>query len=284
MIGVVHPGSMGAGVGGFLVGAGHPVAWASDGRGPDTVRRAERAGFVDLGSIERIAAECDIVLSICPPHAALDVAQSFAGYGGTFVDANAISPELSRRIGQLLTDGGASFVDGGIIGGPARPRLYLSGARADAIAALFDGTAVEAPILPGADAGAASALKMAYAGWTKITAALSVVIRGSARANGVEEALLAEWARGHAGLEDSSRRAGTTALERGWRWAGEMEEIAATFAADDLPGSFGLAAAEVFARMPRPAEGAQFPGPDDLSEAIAALHRAPIDRRPVTSA
>lgn len=268
---------MGAAVAARLVGAGNAVAWAGEGRGPDTVRRAEQAALTDVRTIDRIAAECDVVFSICPPHAALDVAESFAGYGGVYVDANAISPELSCRIGALVTAGGGAFVDGGIIGGPDSPRLYLAGPRADEVAALFDRSGMEVPVLPDAEPGAASALKMAYASWTKITAALSVVIRASARSAGVEEALLAEWARSQSGLESSSRRAGTTALERGWRWAGEMEEIARTLEAAGLPGSFGLAAAEVFGRMPRPAPGSTFPGPDDLSAAIAALHSPGAD-------
>jgi 3-hydroxyisobutyrate dehydrogenase-like beta-hydroxyacid dehydrogenase len=275
MIGIVHPGSMGAAVAGGLVAAGHPVAWASEGRGPDTRGRAERAGLTDLATLARLGDECDVVLSICPPQGARDVAEALRGYPGLFVDANAISPELTIEIGAVIAAGGGRFVDGGIIGGPPRragtTRLYLSGADAGRIAELFAGTPLEVRVLPGAQPGAASALKMSYAAWTKITAALSVVIRASARATGVEDALLAEWERGHSGLAERSARAGTTALERGWRWAAEMEQIAETFAAVGLPGSFGLAAAEVFASMPRPAEGATFPGPDDLAAAIAAL-------------
>jgi len=274
MIGIVHPGSMGSAVAACLTGAGRPVAWASEGRGPSTIARAAATGLADLRTLTRLRDDCDIILSICPPHGALDVARAFAGYPGIYVDANAVSPQLAIQIGAVASDG-ELFVDGGIIGGPptrfGTTRLYLSGARADAIAALFEGTALEAIVLPGADPGAASALKMAYAAWTKITAALSVVIRASARASGVEQALLAEWARGGADLERRSAQAGTTSMERGWRWAGEMEEIARTLAAEGLPSGFGLAAADVFARMPRPADGATFPGDDDLTAAIAAL-------------
>ncbi len=87
---------------------------------------------------------------------------------------------------------------------------------------------------------------MAYAAWTKGTAALLLAVRSLARSEGVEETLLEEWALSIPELPDQSIRAARSAARKGWRWVGEMEEIAATFAADDLPDGFHLAAAEVF--------------------------------------
>ena len=99
------------------------------------------------------------------------------------------------------------------------------------------------------DAGAASAVKMAYAAWTKGSAALLLAVRELARTRGVEEALLAEWARSLRELEGRSAAAARSAAAKGWRWIGEMEEIADTFAASDLPDGFHRAAAEVYERL-----------------------------------
>ena len=95
-IAVLHPGEMGAAVGSCLAGAGHVVLWASGGRGSATAARARAARLADAGSVEEIAGRAEVILSICPPHAALDVARAARGFGGTYVDANAISPATAR--------------------------------------------------------------------------------------------------------------------------------------------------------------------------------------------
>lgn len=276
MIGLVHPGSMGAAVARCLVGNGHEVAWASDGRSGSTRARAADAGLIDLGSVGRLRSECDIVLSICPPHGAHDIARSFDGYAGLFVDANGISPESTIEVGSIVASGGAQFVDGGIIGpAPAKAgttRLYLAGTHAPRVADLFAGSILDARVLPDAAVGAASSLKMAYAAWTKITSALQLALRASARLAGVEEALLDEWALSQPDLAGRSERSASVGLERGWRWSHEMLEIARTFAADGLPTGFGEAAAEVYDRFPRPAEDATFDDhAADLDQALRHL-------------
>lgn len=247
--GLLHPGEMGAAVGQCLTGAGHEVLWASAGRGPATAARA--AGFCDSVSAAAVASRAEVIFSICPPHAALSVAHSVAGFRGVYVDANAVSPATAREIGAIVTAGGARFVDGGIVGGPpAAPgdaRLYLAGGPAGSVADLFRGTALDARVIPGG-IGAASALKMSYAAWTKGTAALLLAIRGLARAEGVEDALLAEWALSQPSLEARSSRAAASAAAKGWRWIAEMEEIAASMTAHDLPAGFHQAAADIYRR------------------------------------
>jgi 3-hydroxyisobutyrate dehydrogenase-like beta-hydroxyacid dehydrogenase len=247
VIGILHPGQMGSAVGAVLRGRGHEVAWASDGRSGETARRAAEAGLGDLGTAGALAERCEILLSICPPHAALDVARSLVGYGGIYVDANAVSPATAREIGALF----GRYVDGGIVGGPPRDpggtRLYLAGAEAEAIGSLFRGSALE-PVVLQAPIGSASALKMAYAAWTKGSAALLLAVRATARAHGVEEGLLEEWRSSLPGLEDRAARAERSAATKGWRWVGEMEEIAATFGAAGEPEGFHRAAADVFRR------------------------------------
>jgi hypothetical protein len=96
--------------------------------------------------------------------------------------------------------------------------------------------------------GDASAVKMAYAAWTKGTAALLLAVRETARAEGVEDALVAEWARSLPDLADAHARAVRSATAKGWRWVAEMDEIAATFAAAGQPDGFHRAAAEIYRR------------------------------------
>jgi 3-hydroxyisobutyrate dehydrogenase-like beta-hydroxyacid dehydrogenase len=254
-IGLLHPGEMGAAVGQCLAAAGHQVLWTDQGRSPATRERAEAAGLKAAG-IGDIAARSGVVFSVCPPHAALDVAREVAGagFGGLYVDANAVSPERAREVAGVVRAGGAEFVDGGIIGtppvAPGFIRFYLSGARAEEVRDLFGGTDVDARVITGAAEVAASAMKMAYASWTKGSAALVLAARALARADGVEDALLAEWALSQPGREQQTERAAGSAAAKGWRWVAEMEEIAATMAGAGLPDGFHLAAAEIYRRSP----------------------------------
>jgi 3-hydroxyisobutyrate dehydrogenase-like beta-hydroxyacid dehydrogenase len=267
VIGLLHPGEMGAAVGGCLAEAGYTVYWASAGRGPDTASRARRAGLSDADTVAGLAARSDIIISVCPPHAAVEVARAVAsarqpaadrpaatGFRGVFVDANAISPDSSRRVAGIVEAGGATYVDGAIIGPPPSSaggtRLYLSGPRAGDIRNLFAGTGVDARIVDDR-IGSASAVKMAYAAWTKGTAALLLAAQALAAAEGVQDALATEWALSQPDLADRAGRAARSAARKGWRWVAEMEEIAGSMAAAGLPQGFGQAAADVFGRQPR---------------------------------
>jgi 3-hydroxyisobutyrate dehydrogenase-like beta-hydroxyacid dehydrogenase len=234
VVGLLHPGEMGAAVGAALRAGGQDVVWASEDRSAAT--RARAAAFRDAGTVASLVGEADVILSICPPHAALEVAQACAGFAGIYVDANAISPARARQVAALHP----RFVDGGIVGGPpAEPgtTLYLSGEDAGAIAALFGGTVLATRVVTDA-----SAVKMTYAAWSKGTAAMLLAIRDVARHFGVED----EWRLAAPELAEPLERAGAAAAKKGWRWTGEMEEIADTFAAAGQPDGFHRAAAEVF--------------------------------------
>jgi 3-hydroxyisobutyrate dehydrogenase-like beta-hydroxyacid dehydrogenase len=254
VIGLLHPGEMGAAVGRCLTERGHPVLWASDGRSEETAARARAARLTDAGTPRQLAAQASVIISVCPPHAALDVAWAVHGFTGVYLDANAISPDTAREVTQLINGNGGSYVDGGIIGPPplraGTTRLYLSGENAQLVRELFDETALEPRIAAGPPT-AASAVKMGYAAWTKGTAALLLAARAFARAEGVEETLLAEWAISQPQLAEQSVRAATSGATKGWRWIGEMEEIAQSMASAGLPDGFHLAAAEIFRRCPR---------------------------------
>jgi 3-hydroxyisobutyrate dehydrogenase-like beta-hydroxyacid dehydrogenase len=272
IIGLLNPGEMGAAVGRCLTDAGYPVLWASAGRSEETARRAAAAGLTDTGTARELAARSQVILSICPPHAALDVAWAVHGFTGLYLDANAIAPGTAREVAELITSNGGSYVDGGVIGPPpvtpGTTRLYLSGANADTIVDLFKGTGLDARITAGSDT-AASAVKMAYAAWTKGTAAILLAARALARAEGVEETLLTEWALSQPQLSAQSERAAASALTKGWRWIAEMEEIAHCMAEAGLPDGFHQAAAEIYRRCPRLTGGAA--DGDVVSKVLAAI-------------
>ena len=271
-VALLNPGNMGATIGAAVNGA--RVLWVSNGRSGESRERALKAGLVEVETLAEAVGESDAVLSVCPPHAAEDVAQSVAelGFAGLYVDANAVSRATAERVGKVVGKGGATFVDGGIIGPPVtkpgRTRLYLSGAGADVVAELFSGGMLDARVIAG-DPGAASALKMTYAAWTKGSDALILAIRALAAREGVEEALLGEWARSQPNLGPKSERAASVAAPKGWRYVGEMEEIAASFGAAGLPTGFHEAAADLYRRL-APFKDRTDPGPE-VKEVLDAL-------------
>lgn len=252
VITVLHPGEMGTAVAACLVEAGHDVLWVSRGRSEETASRATAARLADAGTIEAAARQASVVLSICPPHAALDVACAVRGFSGCYLDANAISPQTAKEVAGVVEAGGATYVDGGIIGPPpvasGSSRLYLSGKDADLVRALFDGTALDARIVTSGGPYGASAVKMAYAAWTKGSAALLLAARQLGEASGVGEALLGEWELSQPALAARLTSAAHSAAKKGWRWIAEMEEIAATMKASALPPGFHQAAAEIYRR------------------------------------
>jgi 3-hydroxyisobutyrate dehydrogenase-like beta-hydroxyacid dehydrogenase len=254
-VGLLHPGEMGAAVGGCLVSVGHEVLWDPAGRSRATTGRALAAGLTGV-KFDRLIAKSSVILSVCPPHAALDVAHQVAaaGYAGCYVDANAISVGTAEQVAGVVTAAGASYVDGGIIGQPpevaGHTRLYLSGPQASEIRVLFNRSRLDARIADG-PLYAASTVKMAYAAWTKGSSALLLAARALARAGGVERTLLAEWQLSQPDLTTQSERSATAAAAKGWRWIGEMEEIAASMSAAGLPDGFHEAAAEVYDRASR---------------------------------
>ncbi len=272
-IGVLHPGEMGASVGASGRAAGHRVLWASQGRGADTTRRAAAAGLEDAGTVATLVGASDLVLAVCPPHAALDVARSVAGHGfrKLYVDGNAVAPATSREIARIVEAAGAAYVDGGIIGPPpdkpGTTRLYLSGAAAERVKALFESGPLEAIVLPG-DLTAASAIKMCYAAWTKGSQALILAVRALATAEGVDEALLAEWQRSQPDLPKRSENAARGTSPKAWRWVGEMDEIAATFDGDGLPDGFHRAAGELYRRMAVDKDAAAPPSIEDVAKTL----------------
>ena len=253
-IALLHPGNMGSTIGACAAASGARVLWASAQRSAASRKRAEQAGLVDAGDLAAAVRQSDIVLSVCPPEFATEIAVSVAAqrFQGIYVDANAVSRATAEEIAKIVAKAGASFVDGGIIGSPVKKagttRMYLSGEKAAEIAQLFSASMLDARSI-GAVPGEASALKVVYAAWTKGTDALILAIRALAAHEGVDQALLEEWKISQPALENKCLRAAAVAVPKMWRYVGEMREIAEAFEAAGLPGGFHHAAAEVSERL-----------------------------------
>jgi 3-hydroxyisobutyrate dehydrogenase-like beta-hydroxyacid dehydrogenase len=253
IVGILHPGQMGAAVGAQAVVGGAQVRWVARGRSPATAARAEAAGLVVDADVAELLAASGVVVSLCPPAVAEDVAREVAqhGFTGTYVDANAISPDRFGRIQDIVGRNAAAVVDAAVIGPPPRgcatARLYLAGdsGAVAVVARLFVGTAVRAIALTG-PAGAASALKMAFAGYQKSTRTLAAVAHALAARHDVTDALLAEAGR-MAGLPLAEPEYLPSVAARAWRWAPEMAEVADTLAAAGLPDDLARAAGTVMA-------------------------------------
>lgn len=246
VVAILAPGTMGAAVGARLASRGVEVLTALEGRSSASRERARAAGMT--GVAEEQLAAADYLLSIVPPAIALAFAERMAATLGRarrkpiFVDCNAVSPATMRRIAAVMDHARTPCVDAGIIGmppkaGAAGPNFYASGPHAERFRAL--GTlGLQIRVLAG-PIGAASALKMSYAGITKgLTAAATAMLLGSVRA-GVEEALRAELEESQPSLLATFRHTVPGMFPKAYRWVAEMREIA-EFAREDP------AAAEIF--------------------------------------
>jgi 3-hydroxyisobutyrate dehydrogenase-like beta-hydroxyacid dehydrogenase len=253
-VGLLHPGEMGATVGTTVVGGGARVLWASEGRSTATRSRALEIGLEEAGTLAAVVHASRVILSVVPPHGALVLARAVAalGFRGLYVDANAVAPDTAGQIGRVVEAAGARFVDGGIIGPATRTRgttrIYLAGPAAPEIALLFGAGPIDAIVLDASN-GAASALKMAFAGWNKGSQALLAAIRAFALAEGVDAALLAEWKISMPDTIARSERAFRDNARKAWRFVGEMEEIAASLGRAGLPPGFHEAAREIYERL-----------------------------------
>ena len=253
-VGILHPGEMGVSIAASAQNSGYPVYWASAGRSPETHERAQSQGFQDAHTVAQLCQTCPVIVSVCPPDAAEGVAAEVLSHGfkGLYLDANAIAPQRTLRIGEAMAAGGATFVDGSIIGGPAwQPNstwLYLSGPEAARMADCFSAGPVETGIVEGG-IGKASALKMCFAAYTKGSTALLCAIVAAAEGLGVRGDLERQWSRNGSDFAEQTTRRVRQVTAKAWRFAGEMEEISATLSDAGVPGDFHSGAAEVYRRL-----------------------------------
>ncbi|WP_329391482.1 DUF1932 domain-containing protein (plasmid) [Streptomyces sp. NBC_01351] len=252
-VGVLHPGSMGAAVAACAAANAMSVLWCAEGRSPASAGRAERLGLEAVPTLQELLDRSDVVISLCPPAAAEDLARDVAAHGftGLYLEANAINADRAVRIADLLGPK-VAVVDGGVVGSPPvngkTPTLYLSGAASATarVEALFAGTAVRTKVL-GTEVGQASALKLAYASFQKASRVLVALAIGLAREHGVDQELIDIASRRTDSYLSEPEYIAKTAA-RAWRWGPELEEAADMLEAAGLPPEMLHAAASTLAR------------------------------------
>ncbi len=244
IVAVIAQGAMGSAVAARLTDRGVEVRTMLEGRGPASVKRAREAGMRDADAAG-IAAS-DIILSIVPPGRAIELAERLrpalevARRKPVYVDCNAVNPATVARIAEVVAPTGCAFVDGGIIGPPPKPggkgtRIYLSGPEAGRVAVLSE-FGLELPVLD-QPIGAASALKMSYAGFTKGFTALGAMMMLAAARGGTTTSLRAELAQSQPQLLGWLSRQTPGMFDKAYRWVAEMEEIAGFVGTDPSAGA-----------------------------------------------
>ncbi|HLD92872.1 MAG TPA: DUF1932 domain-containing protein [Anaerolineales bacterium] len=268
-IAILHPGQMGISIAANLQLSGHSIHWLSADRSAQTRRRAEEHELIAGASLANLCRQCSVIISVCPPHAADDVARQVAdaGFHGLYIDANAIAPARSRQLADIIEGAGGSFVDGGIIGGPAwepGTSLYLSGPRAQEAATLFTSGPLAVQVID-EEIGKASALKMCYAAYSKGSTALLAAALAAAEALDVRRHLEEKWTEDEEGFVAKAHNRTRRVSAKAWRFASEMAEIAATFEAANLPPGFHQAAEQLYQRL------AHFKDRDEIPKLVEVL-------------
>jgi L-threonate 2-dehydrogenase len=273
IVAVIAPGMMGSAVARRLTSAGVQVRTLLAGRSAATVARAKAAGLIDASHDE--IAEADFILSIVPPGEALALAESLlpairaAARKPIYVDCNAVSPETVLRIDRIVRESGARFVDGGIIGPPleqdsSKTRIYLSGPDAGVVAVL-ERYGLSMPVQPG-PVGAASAMKMSYAGITKGFTALGATMMLAATRAGTDEALISEMKVSQPALLKWLATQMPKMHSKAYRWVAEMEEIARFVGPDQSGDGLYQSAAGLYEKI-----AADFQGPRAETSALDAF-------------
>jgi hypothetical protein len=244
-VGILHPGMMGICVAASVQNSGHSVYWVSEGRSRQTQERAKKFNLCDTDTLAALCETCTVIVSVCPPHAAEEVAEQVLAHSfkGLYLDVNAIS---RQRVIRTI------FVDGGIIGEPAwepgKTWLYLSADKAQEAASCFSAGPLETCVI-GETVGKASSLKMCYAAYTKGTTALLCAILATAEVLGVRKELQTQWSRDWENFGEESGERVRKVTAKAWRSAGEMAEIAATFREAGMTGEFHVAAEMIYRRI-----------------------------------
>jgi len=263
---------MGVSVADSLQRSGHRLYWLPAGRSPQTWQRAKEHQLIPTDSIKELSRKCTVIISVCPPQAAEAVARQVVAvdFHGLYIDANAISPQLTNLIASVIERAGANYVDGGIIGGPAwepGTSLFLSGPRAYEAASLFTTGPLEVKVIS-EQVGKASALKMCYAAYSKGSTALLAAVLAAAEKLEVRVELENEWASEDASFVERTHQRTRKVTAKAWRFTGEMAQIASTFQGAGLPPGFHLAAEELYQRLAHFKDADKTPS---LEEVLVAL-------------
>lgn len=274
-IGVLHPGEMGVTVANSLVQAGHHVHWAAQGRGARTRARADSIGLIEAPTVASMVERCQLMVAVCPPQfaEALAVQISLLGFAGTYVEANALSPQRVRRIGRQCHEAGMTFVDGSLIGPPAwqagTTTLHLSGAHAGVVADCFVGGNL-ATSITGPEIGQASALKMCDSAFNKGMLAVLYRTLATAEVLGVRGQLHEVWNDNPGGVGHISTENGRICKSalKGWRFIPEMDEVAETMEAVGQPGNLFRNLRDVYSALAEFASSSSTPTEEEVLAAL----------------
>jgi 3-hydroxyisobutyrate dehydrogenase-like beta-hydroxyacid dehydrogenase len=292
-IGLLSPGDMGHSIGGVLKANGLQVLTCLEGRSERTRALAEKSGFEDTASLDELVTRADIVLCVLVPARAIEVAEQVAdavrrtGASILYVDCNAISPNTVQGIGDIMLTAGARFADVGIIGPPPRKpgtRFYTSGPGAKELARLTE-FGLDVRVI-GEKIGQASGLKMCYAALTKGLTALGTELLVAARMMGLEETLRAEQQESIPDVLAWLNGTIPSMPPKAYRWIGEMEEIAATFAEVGMTPNILTGAADMYRFIAETPLGKESPetrdpnrGMDGVVAALADALSEPVTAR-----
>jgi putative dehydrogenase len=275
VIAIIAQGMMGAGVGRRLHENSAEVRTLLSGRSAASAERAQAAGMAAAADERALLTGADFFLSILPPGEAEPLARRLAPALSAlprkpvYVDCNAVSPQTAIRVGEIVAPTGADFVDAGIIGGPPRPgyspTIYAAGPTASQTAVLrdwgIDWRVIDGPI------GAASALKMSYAGITKGTTAIaSAMLLGAARF-GCDTALIAELTESQPEMLERMRSGIPRMYDKAYRWVAEMEEISGFLEQNPASRDIYAAIARLYGYLAS-AEAEKSPGPDNAVQVL----------------
>lgn len=210
-------------------------------------------GIAECSSLEQACRAAEIVFSAVTASAARDVAAEASRYlrpGQFFFDLNSVSPSAKRSSAQAIERSGAAYVEGAVMA-PVTPagiavEILVAGARAGELAALLTPAGMNLEVV--ADAiGKASAIKMCRSSMIKGIEALVVECFVTARAYGIEDAIVDSLNRSFPGTDWAMRGAYMTGrvLQHGRRRAAELREVATTVAEAGVAPRMAPAAAEV---------------------------------------
>ena len=236
-VAILSPGDMGHAVGNLLRERGLKVLTCLEGRSARTKSLSDKAGIVDVPTMEALVVESQILLSITVsevvPTLCTQVATAVRETGAEllFAECNAIAPQVSREMEPIITESGARYVDASIVGGPPRdgssPRFYASGEHAEELAQLRDCGLDVRPV--GQEIGQASGIKMCYAAMTKGSSALYAQLLLAAELMGLSDYVKDEFHHSQSAVMQRMERGLPGIPAKSRRWVSEMQEIEATF-------------------------------------------------------
>jgi len=266
-VGLMTPGDMGQAVAMQIKARGFNVCSALNGRSDRSRALAREAGLTDIGTVARLVAECDVVLSVMNPGAALDFAREAAdalrasGRHTLIVDCNAIAPDTVHEIARLVEGAGGRFLDGGIIGSPprgkAKTNLYVSGPGAADLECLA-GPQLAVHVVSGRIADA-SALKMCYGALNKGTQALWLEVLIAAQRLGVDAVLEQQLRQSRADIYDWALGQFPILPSKAYRWVPEMIEISKTLGTSGITPKIFQGAADIYQFVAGTALGKETP-------------------------